>query len=377
MPNLSMVPLLINSARIKYAVLDNLFSKVNIPNSEINFYMDGYYVFHKLYKSDYLVDIYKTDIDQFIKDAVVAVLNTVAHYRRYFATRMHKSNRIFIVFNRKKPSYQSILIKDYGRRYYEKLYPTHFQYGAINMIIEQALGLLENICQYIDDVFIVDNRKVEDHVAVAFLEKQYVTGFNIYYTRNELMSVNLDNKSMILYPKRDESYLLTVENYFQNFFGKVKYKPTFMTAEYAAYYFALSGVKSKSIPGTCVNGAVKGAKIIDSMIEDDTIDIHTSVNGFVYMLPKYLGRELTAEETKSVTSLYKAINIRANLAAMSSASKTRMLNSLVNLYDQTGLEELNNMLDSDDVLNLTDLNMNKVKIPKSYWNWDDTDWGQF
>ena len=60
---------------------------------------------------------------------------------------------------------------------------------------------------------------------------------------------------------------------------------------------------------------------------------------------------------------------------MSSASKTRMLNSLVNLYDQTGLEELNNMLDSDDVLNLTDLNMNKVKIPKSYWNWDDMDWG--
>jgi len=112
-------------------------------------------------------------------------------------------------------------------------------------------------------------------------------------------------------------------------------------------------------------------------IEDDVIDIHTSIKSFIYMLPKYVGHELTAEETKSVTSLYKAINIRANLAAMSSASKTRMTNSLVNLYDQTGLEELNNMLDSDDVLNLTDLNMNKVKIPKSYWNWDDTDWGQY
>lgn len=372
MANLSMVPLLINSSRIKYSILDDTFKGHNIPDQTVNLYIDGYYLFYKLYRSEYEIDVYETRIDQFIKDTVIAALNTIAHYRRYIVTRMRKFNRIFIVFNRKSPVYQTELIPKYGKVYYEKLYPTHFQYGALNIIIEQALEMLQDLCNYIEDVYVIDSRKIEDHVTIAYLQTLY-NGFNIYFTRNELISLLLENsRSLLLYPKRDDSYVTNSLGYFQNFFSGVKYKPTYLTSEYAKFYFCLSGIKSKSIPATCVRGAVKGARVLDSMIENDSIDIHTSIKSFTTNLPKYLGRELTKKEETDLTLLYRAIDVRTAMAAMTNAQKARINSNLINLYDQTGLEELNELVSSeDDVINLTDLNMNRTKEPVSFWNWDD------
>ena len=53
MANLSMVPLLINSSRIKYSVLDDIFDGYKIPDQTVNLYIDGYYLFYKLYRSEY------------------------------------------------------------------------------------------------------------------------------------------------------------------------------------------------------------------------------------------------------------------------------------------------------------------------------------
>lgn len=367
----SLVPLLINSAKIKYAVLDDLFKDVHIPDNTVNLYLDGFYIFYKLYRSEYLVDVNTTDIGSFIKDVVISTLNTVAHYRRYLFTRLHKTNRIFIVFNRRAPKYQTALISYYGKAYYEKLYPTHFQYGPINLIIEQAVDMLKELCSYIEDVFLIDNRQVEDHTTIAYLKTLY-SGFNIYYSRNELMSLIMDRNSLCIYPKRDDSKLSGYNTFFYNYFSKVKYKPIYLTTEYAKFYFILSGVKSKSIPGTCVNGQVKGSRILDSMIESDSIDIHTSLQRFIEILPRFLKRGLALEEEKSMTLLYKAIDVRTSMAALTSAQKARINNSLVNLFDQSGLEELNELIAmADDTINLTDLNMSKAREPKSYWNWDD------
>lgn len=73
-----------------------------------------------------------------------------------------------------------------------------------------------------------------------------------------------------------------------------------------------------------------------------------------------------------MTLLYKAIDVRTSMAALTSAQKARINNSLVNLFDQSGLEELNELIAmADDTINLTDLNMSKAREPKSYWNWDD------
>ena len=372
MAHLSMVPLLINSSRIKYSVLDDIFDGYKIPDQTVNLYIDGYYLFYKLYRSEYEVDIYETSISQFIKDTVIAVLNTIAHYRRYIVTRMRKFNRIFVVFNRRSPVYQTELIPQYGKTYYEKLYPTHFRYGSINMIVEQAIEMLQDLCNYIEDIYVIDSRKIEDHITIAYLQTLY-NGFNIYFTRNELVSLLLEeDRSLLLYPKRDDSYVINSIGYFQKFFSGIKYKPTYLTSKYAKFYFCLSGIKSKSIPPTCVKGTIKGAKILDSMIEDNSIDIHTSITNFVSKLPKYLGRELTKKEESDLTLLYRAIDIRTASAAMTNAQKARIHSSLVNLYDQAGLEELNELVSSeDDVINLTSLNMNKVREPVSFWNWDE------
>lgn len=370
--SVSMVPRLINSSKIKYNVLDNLFHDITIKDDVINLYIDGYYIFYKLYRADYSVDIYRTSIDRFIKETVISFLNTLAHYRRYITTRLQRTNRIFVINNRKQPKYQADLVNRYGRPFYEKLYPTDYQYGPINMIVEQAIAMAADLCKYFEDIFVIDSRKVEDHTAIAYLKNAF-PGFNIYLSRNELMLLLLDDNSVSIYPKRDDSYLCTSATAFKHIFKQTKYKPEQLTAEHAIYYFILSGVKSRNVPGTCLKGSVKGARIIDSMIKDGSMNRYTPISSFIEYLPKYLGRELTKTEEKDITRLYKALDVRTSVAALTTSQRHRIDNSVVNLFDQEGLEEINRMMDREsDIINITDLNMNVSRHGNvSSWNWDD------
>lgn len=373
---ISMVPRLINSSKIKYAVLDELFKNIQIQEETVNLYIDGYYIFYKLYQASYRVDIYRTDMEDFILETVTAFLNVLGHYRRYIITRLGKNNRIFVVYNRTKPSYQSDQYPKYGKQYYERLYPTNFDYGVINTLIEQAVTMAADMCQYFEDIFVVDSKKIEDHVTIAYLRQMY-NGFNIYLSRSELIYLLLDEHSCMIYPKRDNSEIFTLSNCFYKHFRSVKYKPRCLSADHALYYLALSGVKSRNIPGTCVKGSVQGAKILDSMISNGLMDTHPSIKSSIDYLPRYIGRELSQDEKTSITLLYNAINIRSALAAMTNAQVTRINNSLINLYDQASLEEINQLIGSQaEVINISDLNMNQAIPQRSSWDWDQ-EWGFF
>ena len=375
--DVSMVPRLISTSKIKFVVLEDMFKKVDIRSDMVNLYIDGYYVFYKLFKAEYTTDVYQTDFNRFVTDTVVSFLNVIAHYRRFIVTRLHKNNRIFIINNRSVPKYQSDIVKKYGKEYYEKLYPTHFEYGAINTLIDHALEMATDLCQYLEDIFVINSRKIEDHTTIAYL-KNKTDGYHIYLSRNELMYLLLDDNSCLIYPKRDSSYLVTKENCFTKIFKGVKYKPENLTADYMLFYLMLTGVKSRNISGTCIKGTVKGAKILESMITDGVLDSSSSINYFIELLPNYINRELTDDEMMKLKNVAKAIDLRTSVAALTSSQKNKIDTGIVNLFDQIGLEEINQLAEREsDIINLTDLNMNRVKPERSYWNWDDMDWSDY
>ena len=78
----NMIKLIINASRIKYTILDELLKPIKIQQSTINFLIDMSCVFRKIYQNKNNVYELFHDTDEFVMDIVVAILNTVAHYRR-------------------------------------------------------------------------------------------------------------------------------------------------------------------------------------------------------------------------------------------------------------------------------------------------------
>ena len=377
MPSNSMAKLLINASRIKYSVLDELFKDIKIQSDTVNLFIDGHYLFYRLLKESNASDVYASEENEIIMEIVLAVLNTIGHYRRYIATRLGKSNRIFLVMNRKVPKYQGSLIHKYGKTHYETYDGTHKDYGPINVATEKAIEFISGLIPYFEDVFMIDSSGVEETVAMSYIMgcEEAQGDFNIIYTRNEMSFQLMDDHCVVLFPRRDESKIITAKTWSAYVTRTAKYEAPEIPVQYIPIYLSICGLKCRDIPSCYLRGSVNAIKTIKNLI--DSGEVKDDISGKVFLdvisnLKTKKERKPSAEEAEIMRLVYKAVYIPACIAALTDAQKTKILSSIYNLYDQVGLEKINEkLIEFDDVLDITNLNMNRVNTRNTFWNFDE------
>ena len=357
-----MIDVLINASRIKYEILSTLFEEVVIDDHTVNLYVDLHSVIYRLYMSRNN-PIVVNDRNA-VKSMVVSILNSVGHYRRFLATRLKKNNRIFIVFNRKIPDYQSKQI-EYGRKYYDRYSYANQEHCSINNSMDAVVGYLKDLCQFFEDIFFIDCEAVEEMDAIGYLIGKY-DGFNVVYTNNELNYQLVENNdTIILYPSRDKSKIITRDTLFDFILADNKYRPTI--ADYRIYpiYLTLAGLSKRDVPSLTVKGKVKTIKLLEMMIAGGLISNDVSVSQFIKILTTIT--ELSKDEQDHLSSRYRAICARLGQVALGEGKKKRIEAGLVNLYDQNNLDELNDSLGGEFSLAIQDLNKNKHAGKRVIW----------
>ena len=373
MDKTSMLKVLIGSSRIKYSVLDDLFKDHTIIDKKITMVIDGYALVRKLYQPDFYSDIDRLDSDVFIQEFVSSVLNTLAHYRRYFITRLHKKNQIYIVWNRTLPTYQDEILPWYGEAYFYKLNIANAETHALNKVLEKAIKFLKEMVQYFDGIYYLDTEGIADHAIVRLLMHEHPNDTFILYTKNEIW-LQFCGTSHVLYlrPDRDKSLLIDSAGISEYLFRKQKYTPKFIKADNVRHLLAITGVKERDIEPVGGYRKTSIAKAIDKMVGEAAYISNMNIRLFVETLNDYLKKEYTSKETDKIEDNFRCIDAKLCLDALSKGKIKKVLQSRIDLYDESGLEDLNEMfVDADDVINISDLNLCTVEEQPTRWKDDE------
>ena len=359
MDKTSMLKILIGSSRIKYSVLDELFKGRAIIDKKITMVIDGYAMVKKLYQRDFYSDINRLDSGAFIQEFVSSVLNTLAHYRRYLTTRLHKNNRIYIVWNREIPTYQDGIVTWYGKEYFHMLARDNLETHALNKVINKSIKFLKEMVQYFEGIYYLDTDGIEDHAIVRLLMNEHPNDTFILYTKNEIWLQFCGTEHVFyLHPNRDKSILVGSRDISDYLFRKQKFTPKFVNADNVRHLLAVTGVKERSLENIGGYGRVSIAKAIDKMVGAAAYISNMNIKLFGEALNDYLKKEYSSHDIERIELNFKCIDAKLNLDAIPKGKRKKVLQSRIDLYDESGLEEINALFsDADDVINISDLNL--------------------
>ena len=371
----SMAKLLVNASRVKYEVLNELFEDIDIKNDTVNFFIDAHRLYYRLLVNKNSSVVHANGINVLVMDIVLSTLNTIGHYRRYLATRKKKSNRIFLIVNRRTPKFQSKLIYEYGKERFDRYSTEDPNFGPINLAINKAMEYLESIIPYFEDVFMINSNRIEECVSMSYIMncKEAKDDFNILYTNSEFAMQLLNDNCVMLYPHQDKSKLYTHHNWTDYASRQLK-KPLNMTdidVSYAPIFMAIHGIENRGISSRYIHGPKNILTAIQSVAESGLCKNNLSMEMFldaIQTIPSKKERKPSASDVVVLNQLYKAFHIPTCIAALNSQEKTRIITGIYNLYDQVQLEQINESLAQfEDIIDISNLNMNRVKTWLDLW----------
>lgn len=365
----SVIKYIIGSSRIKYDKLNKLFENIWITDHTVVLHVDAFAILYRLYREKFLESLYSVQEDVLIKDIVVEFLNVIGHYRRYIATRLNKTNDIIIYYNNKVPKYQYELFKDYNKSYYKLIDPQHKDYGVISKIIRQAMSYIEGIVPYFEGIYLIDNSNIDTYTTIAYIMElpQYKNDtFHIIFSQNQLTLQLLNNHVIQLINHKDKSQIITNKNYINDFLLKNnKKKPNIEIApKILPLLWTLCGCPDIDMKATnYIKGIGRTFLWLSDDIKNQFIVPDMSIQSFLNIISRKVtdGAIELRHPTNTILNRYRVLSLSLCISALSDDQKIKIQKNMIDLYDQTMLEQINEMLSNissfGSLIEITNLNM--------------------
>ncbi len=363
----SMMRYLIGRSRIKFSVLDDLFRELYIPQSRVVVHLDASAVLYRIYRERDLSTLNAVDKNVIIRDLVVSFLNVVGHYRRYIMTRLQKTNDVLIYFNTKTPSYQTELFSDYRKSWYGKLHSDNPDYTFLNSAVKEAFRFIKSLTPYFEGIYIIDGNGVDDYTAMYSMiaSPGCADFYHIIFSQNMLATQMIGPAVSQLYNKRDDSYMITNGTAFKN--GILKGRKTaateMMKPKMLPFIWCLGGCSDIDMKKTRFAGGIADTvKMLNPLVDQRIVTEDMSIQSFVRAIGKLVDgcAELRVSSNK-LEERHKVLDLSASAAAITDSQRVKLAENIIDLYDQSGLEEINDKLalmgDDTELLDITNLNM--------------------
>ncbi|MCM1230062.1 MAG: hypothetical protein NC489_08015 [Ruminococcus flavefaciens] len=383
----SLIRYIVGASRIKYEVLDDLIKGhkdlvgVNFQN---NFRMavmliDAHSIFYRLYREKDLTAIYADSEDELVCDLVVGFMNAIGHYRRYLATRLHLDNDIFISFNMDPCKYQRSLVPDYGDKYVQRYAKDNPTYKFINKALRKAWKFIVGLSVYFEGIYCIDMPGVDDFTTL--LRAVPMSDHNLYinFTRNPIPLQLLSNSTnelpnwFQLIGKRDNSIFVDKNDCIERVImaeRRLKASPYIGPGD-LPYLWAVGGCQYVSMGQTKYARSIGEAiRMTNRLIEETgvhalyTLTLSQYCEGLAQLSKK------SAIELKSlfpkIEKRFKAVNLYLSTGAVSNDQWMAIKAHIVDMFDQTELEKLNDMLvqmggADPNILEIDNLNMSECQ----------------
>lgn len=353
---------LIGSYYIRYDRLYELITSYYSGSSaeNIDLYLDVTPLIKNLYGN--------TDVEINSITLTACLYNMCAHYRNFFKTRFGVNARIFIVCS----SMITPLNHKYLLDYSNKPPIPESNKPDITQIISRSFELLDLLCNYTQDVYLVQTQH-EASVAIyelLLLSRGLVP--NIVISKDlydyQLVSVpnNLSESTIVIRPKKvgnnDISYIVDRNNILSILLDERKVKITpkeifWLNSSLYSLILALTRLPERHIK-SLLNLPDAIRSLSEAIRSNDIYNGWTVDAGRVaYTINK--GREQTKKINEfEVANRFSAIDIVSQFDSLQSTGIPLSITNMTNLYDPNGMKEIiNKYFGKDNTLDVMGMNL--------------------
>lgn len=332
--------------KIKYTKLDELMNenKIDIRNGKVNLFINLEPVINSLVTKQ-IDDYLRVKNESKIFQIIANIINLAAHYRLYFSSRRIESKVYMYI----QHPFDSVFNNQQYNPDYRRVYTFRYVDNINNFVIcdniTAALPLIKIILEYIEGVYIIESGSVENSVIPYILHDDNSTNL-ILSTKMYDMQYCAYGFS-ILYPKQDDSVIISRDNII-NKFGRI-YKTDMGIATYKQLPFILSmvGDTDRNIYGVKGIGLKRASSLISGAIEHNIIskDID-NINMIIPIVKKcYQDKILSNFCCTDILSQYKDCS-KKDIYDINSQIVDRFDNDALKKLNDTHFEEYPLMLEA-------------------------------
>lgn len=364
----SYIQYLVGASRIRYSVLDTI-GITPLKTNHIVLFIDLHSVLYRIFRTKDLAALNHVPYEVIVKDLTVGIINIAAHYRRYFYTRLKKSNDILFFFNKKLPEYQKKYCPEFNRKLYDRYDPDNPTFGVFGKALEDAIKYIQSLVPYFTGVYFINNMGVDDFAAMKMFmdEPDYADAYQIILTKNMFAAQLLQPNRIILFNGRSNSYTINHTTTYSKgvLNGRKTQVSEHMLPEYLPLLWMVSGCTDVEIkPTKYCKRLTAMCEIADTLATSGKLTPGMSPEYFIDVLTSVKNMKNIADGTDTLLDRYRALNINLAEKAITINQIKRFQEGLIELYDQTELERLNDNLaklsSNSELIELTALNMARI-----------------
>ena len=279
-----MIDKIINSKKIKYSVLDDILRDYlnfkNHRNKNMNVYIDLETITKQLYTENVLESFnHVKDKDRLAISA--EIINIIAHYRHYFASRKQMYSRFFLFYSNDPSKYHIEINDEYKASFYSKRKTDNTSFRIMNNVMNYSMSIVKDIVNYIPNAFLLNTGNMEPTLVPYFImnESNIVKeeDYNMIISNNPVFKQDLkyNENSIILELRNDKSKIISKENVIEELLSKSKKTPSdfpninYNSIDIINLLLPNSYFEMKSIKGY---GAVKTCTLLDSKVNKGEYD---------------------------------------------------------------------------------------------------------
>lgn len=373
----------------KFDILDEKLQSVRIVQDKVTVYIDLYALICKCYSESFVNKLDRADSAVVLTDLVVTLLNALGHYKFYVVKRLKKKCAIVLIHNTKLTKYQKDLDVDYRWDRIDRLSLEHSIFGSFNEKVMEAVLMIQRICMYIEDVYVITPDSELDFpgcVLTLQAQNRFSTTFGIMLTRNLAAAQLIGSRKMIMiYPKSRVPHVLTEKNFLSDGFLRGSKRESSIShldeipVRFIPYLCTIGGCEH-ILPAKGTGTFPHACKIAAEMLHSGQLTKNVSFQTFLEELESYMIRKkkkgkdaefyYSKSEYNHLIDRYRAVSVPLNVAAASKGQLMAIHACIVDLYNQQYLDDLTDSLarlnDPDRLVNFDHLNAQRVDPTDEY-----------
>lgn len=338
---ISIMNAIINSKKIKYAVLNNLIKDLPQDTEELNLFISVESILKSFYAPK-VNEVFNSlnNEDKYLLSS--ELINIAAHYRHYFWSRFNIPTNFYFFYSSEKAFHNCVLDSDYRLDYYNKRFDNNSEYYNLNKIIEENLKLSNIMSEYLPNIYFVNTLTVEPSVLAYHIINRIGSQnglTNLILTNNILdyQLVSMPN-TFIIEMNMDKSFIISKDNLYNIVLKKSKIRDTSSLSHvFYPAILSISGHKKYNVEGIKGMGIVKTISKLEKKIEDGTI------TNDILSADMLLTSNKLFDNTDTVIRNYKLLSYSYQNKNISPKESFNIKNQLINKSDNMSLMEINRL----------------------------------
>lgn len=263
---------ILNAKKIKYVMLDELFTELPPKIKNITFYIDLYDIIRDIYIQNIGEELLTLSEKKklFISSSII---NMIGHLRKYFLRHYIKTKFIFF-YSTKKAKNEINEYENYKDSFYHtRLVGLNTNVMKLNAIVMSNIKLCEILSNYLPHAYFVNSEEINPTLVPYHFIKGDPLSTNIIYT-NDKTNINnclLNDKTFILTYNYNKIVIYGKNDLLNFYISNKKEVNKEINPELIPYMFSISGYKKYSVEGLPSYAELKAYNLFERLINNGTL----------------------------------------------------------------------------------------------------------